>query len=173
MCMRVIVDSNSLHFLTEGRKEDKRLVKWITDGHGILCHPRRGKFRDEMGRNLDFDQLVRRLESLGNTRVPSAGEIAGARQALAEVREVGGLQSDDEHVLEVVIAARAQVIVSDDAKFRKDVETISRETDVSPLFYPTEERGDPRQKRRRVGITLKTLRKNQLRFLESHKCRMR
>ncbi len=136
MCMRVLVDSNSLHFLTEGRKEDKRLVKWITDGHGILCHPRRGKFRDEMGRNLDFDQLVRRLESLGNTRVPSAGEIAGARQVLAGVREVGGLQSDDEHVLEVVIAARAQVIVSDDAKFRKDVETISGEADMSPVFYP-------------------------------------
>lgn len=173
MCMRVIVDSNSLHLLTEGRKEDRRLVKWIADGHGTLCHPRCGKFRDEMSRNLDFGQLVKRLESLGNTRVPSVGEIAGARQTLAEVRGTEGLQSDDEHVPEVVVAARAEMIVSDDTKFRKDVETISREADVSPLFCPTGEKGDPKQRRRRADTTPKTLRKNQLRFLESHKCRMR
>ncbi len=175
MCMRVVVDSNTFHLLTGGPKEDRRLLEWIAAGHGVLCQPLGGGFLEEIGMDRKFSRFVETLAKDGRARRPMDGDVKKATRVVADFRQRRELKSNgqDDHVLALVVADRAQVVVSDDAKFRKDVETISRGTDVSPLFYPTEEKGDPRQKRRRVGITLKTLRKNQLRFLESHKCRMR
>lgn len=175
MCMRVVVDSNTFHLLTKGPKEDRRLLEWITAGHGVLCQPLGGSFLEEIGMDRKFSRLVETLAKDGRARRPAGGDVREATQVVADFRGRGKLRSNgrDDHVLALVVADRAQIIVSDDAKFRKDVEAISRETDVSPVFYPTEEKGDPRQKRGRVNITQKTLRKNQREFLRSRKCRMR
>lgn len=175
MCMRVVVDSNSFHLLTEGPRQDKRLLKWITDGDGILCQPTGGGFLDEIEKDDKFRRRVATLAKSGHARVPDAKEIRKATQVVSDLRQRGKLKAnpEDDHVLALVVADQAEVIVSKDAKLCEDVKVVPRRPGLRRRRYPMGQEHKPGQKKKPPHPNPERLLKKQKSFLDCRKCKRR
>ncbi len=175
MCMRVVVDSNSFHLLTEGPRQDERLLKWITDGDGILCQPTGGGFLDEIEKDVNFRRRVAALAKNGRAQAPDTEDTRKAARIVSEFRRRGKLKSnpEDDPVLVLVVAGQAQVIVSDDSDFHKDVKAMPRRPGLRRSLYPMGKRCKPGQKKKPPHPNPERLMRKQKEFLDCRKCKGR
>jgi predicted nucleic acid-binding protein len=76
-----------------------------------------GKLRDEYRGNLDVMRIVLQLERAGRARLVSSELILQEQEA---VKAIGGMKSNDLHVLALARAANVRLLCTNDGALQKD-----------------------------------------------------
>ena len=183
MCVRTIIDANTIHGLTDRKKKNndnvdkenkdnkdnlypsfQKLRDWFENRDGLLMWTDEEKFASEMGAMMNWRLLREYRES-------NRMEIIEASRVDAEKRYFRGIElqsgTKDIHLLALARAAKVEVLCTDDNPLKSDFKNkkvlprlSGRDRAVYPLPRPEDRDKEPSDKMLRA----------ESRFLAERKC---